>query len=115
MALDNPSILTACSDQWMSRPDDERFTTLPEMHQHFTALRDRSAGKAVSSRKLKFSPDPENPRHGLIVEGQNGTPATMTPNDRLDRYIADLRRARDACLIAMFIGMMLLLAALAVA
>lgn len=39
----------------------------------------------------------------------------MTPNDRLDRYIADLRRARDACLIAIFIGLMLLLAALAVA
>ena len=39
----------------------------------------------------------------------------MTPNDRLDRYIEDLRRARNACLIAMFIGMMLLLAALAVA
>lgn len=38
----------------------------------------------------------------------------MTPHDRLDRYIADLRRARDACLVAMFIGMMLLLAALAV-
>ncbi len=78
MALDNPSILTACSDQWMSRPDDERFTSLPEMHQHFTALRDRSSGKAVSSRKLQFSPDPANPREGLLVEGQNGIGATMT-------------------------------------
>lgn len=79
MALDtSPSTLTACSTQWMSRPDDERFTSLPEMHQHFTALRDRSAGKAVSSRRLNFSPDPANPRTGLIVEGQNGIGATMT-------------------------------------
>ena len=42
MALDNPSILTACSDQWMSRPDDERFgarmvAKLHEMHQQFAA------------------------------------------------------------------------------
>lgn len=78
MALDNPSILTACSDQWMNRPDDERFTSLPEMHQHFTALRDRSTGKAVSSRRLNFAPDPTNPLKGLLVSGQNGTEATMT-------------------------------------
>ena len=78
MPLDNPSILTACSDQWMNRPDDERFTSLPEMHQHFTAIRDRSQGKAVASKRLEFAPDPENPRHGLLVQGQNGTPAALT-------------------------------------
>lgn len=78
MPLDNPSILTACSDQWMNRPDDERFTSLPEMHQHFTALRDKSRGAAVASRKLNFSPDPNNPRHGLYVEGESGTAATLT-------------------------------------
>lgn len=78
MPLDNPSILTACSDQWMNRPDDERFTSLPEMHQHFTALRDRSKGAAVASRALNFRPDPADPRKGLLVEGQNGTAATMT-------------------------------------
>jgi hypothetical protein len=78
MPLDsNPSILTAGSTQWMNRPDDERFTSLPEMHSHFTALRDRSQGKAVSSRKLEFAPDPENPRNGLVVSGQNGTFAVM--------------------------------------
>ena len=36
------STLTACSDQWANRPADERFTSLPEMHRFFTALRDTS-------------------------------------------------------------------------
>lgn len=78
MPLDNPSILTACSTQWASRPADERFTDLPSMHQHFTALRDRSASKAVSSRALTFAPAEDDPRKGLIVSGQNGTPAVMS-------------------------------------
>jgi len=78
MPLDNPSILTACSTQWASRPDDERYTDLTSMQTHFNSLRDRSVGKAVSSRSLEFAPDPENPRSGLLVQGQNGTPAHMS-------------------------------------
>jgi len=78
MPLDNPSILTACSTQWASRPDDERYTDLTSMQTHFNSLRDRSTGKAVSSRSLEFAPDPENPRSGLLVQGQNGTPAHMS-------------------------------------
>lgn len=78
MALDNPSILTACSTQWANRPDDERYTNLLDMQRHFNDLRERSLGKAVSSRALEFAPDPENPRDGLLVSGQNGSAAHMS-------------------------------------
>jgi len=78
MPLDNPSILTACSTQWASRPDDERYTDLTSMKTHFDSLRERSMGKAVSSRALEFAPDPANPRSGLLVTGQNGNAAHMS-------------------------------------
>ena len=78
MPLDNPTTLTACSDQWMNRPDDERFTSLPDMHQHFTAIRDRSRAAAVASKNLEFFPDPDDPRKGLMVRGKANAAATLT-------------------------------------
>lgn len=74
----NPTTLTACSREWATRPEDQRFTSLPEMHAKMSALRDRSRGSAVSSRALEFVPAPEDHRNGLIVAGPQGVPAALT-------------------------------------
>jgi len=62
MPLDNPSILAACSTQWASRPYDERYLDLTSMETHFDSLRERSMGKAVSSRALEFAPESAHKR-----------------------------------------------------
>ena len=67
VALKNPSHLTACSTEWASRPADERFTSLPALHDAMQASRDRAKATAVSSRGLIFEPHPENPRSGLQI------------------------------------------------
>lgn len=76
--LSNPSTLTAASNEWASRPDDERFLNLPELHDHCMDLRERSASKVVSSRALTVSPAPDDARGGLIVTGGNGSSANIS-------------------------------------
>jgi hypothetical protein len=78
MPLDNPGILTQCSREWASRPDDQRFLDLPSMDAHFRAIQDRSHAKAVSSHRLQFRPSEADPRNGLEAVGPDGEAATMT-------------------------------------
>ncbi len=74
----NPSVLTAASREWATRPDDERFLNLMDLHGHALAMRHRSAEKVVPSRGLRVLPSPENQRTGLFIQGQNGTQATIS-------------------------------------
>lgn len=62
--------LMQASRQWMSRPSDERFTSLPDMQAHFDAQRVASREVVVSSRKISLVPQPDH--KGLLVEGPNG-------------------------------------------
>jgi RNAse (barnase) inhibitor barstar len=71
------TIMTA-SRQWSSRPDDQRFTSLPELHTAVSRSRKLSQGKVISSRQLRFQPIPGDERYGLQVVGQNGVPALPT-------------------------------------
>lgn len=50
------STLMQASNQWASRPDDERFTSLFEMRGAMHNLRDRSIGDVISNRKLELFP-----------------------------------------------------------
>lgn len=63
----NPGILTACSTEWASRPADERFTSLPDLHAHMLGARERASATAISSRGVEFQPHPEDPRKGLQI------------------------------------------------
>lgn len=72
------STLMQASRQWSSRPADQRFTSLLDLQSHMRAVHDHSVAKNVSSRQLTLQPDPESPRYGMQVVGQNGTPATLT-------------------------------------
>ncbi len=76
--LSNPSTLTAASREWASRPDDERFLNLPELHAHCIDLRERSASKVVSSRDLTVQPQDGYNRTGLVVTGANGGSAEIS-------------------------------------
>lgn len=70
------STLTQASHQWATRPDDERFTSLYGMQDHFHILRSQSSGKVVSSRVIDMVPDPDN--KGLYIQGTQGNQFTPT-------------------------------------
>lgn len=74
-------ILTQASRQWSSRPADQRFVSLPDMHAFMQNVRQHSAQKVVSSRALTAIPAKElNPsdNYGLMLTGPNGTAVAPT-------------------------------------
>lgn len=67
MAYDsNPSILTVASNQWASRPDDQRFVSLIDLQTAVHEHRERSIADVISSKRLRAIPDPNNERAGLL-------------------------------------------------
>lgn len=64
------STLMQASRQWSSRPDDERFTSLLDMHDHFVTVREQSRGVVVPTRRIQAVPTPDN--KGLEIVGPNG-------------------------------------------
>lgn len=64
------NIITTASNQWASRPSDERYTSLLDMQAFMHNLRRASASKVVPSRQLHVVPDQDN--KGLQVFGANG-------------------------------------------
>jgi len=71
------NIMTA-SRQWATRPSDERFLDLNELHSATHESRRLSAAKVLPNRALEVQPDPNDNLNGLVVVGPNGVPATMT-------------------------------------
>lgn len=72
------TILMQASNQWASRPADERFTSLHDLHDFSSKVRDRSSAKVVANRALELQPTEADPIKGLQIVGQNGNPAVMT-------------------------------------
>lgn len=68
--------LFAASHQWMSRPDDERFTNLNDMLAHFRRVRSESREVVVPSRRICAQPEVDN--KGLRIVGPNGHAYTPT-------------------------------------
>lgn len=64
------TILMQCSHQWATRPEDERFTSLIAMRDHFDHLRTVSREGAVSTARLSIEPESDN--KGLVVVGSKG-------------------------------------------
>lgn len=64
--------LMQASEQWMKRPTDERFLSLPEMANKKRSIRENSVSNVIPNRALKFIPHPGNPDKGLTIEGSNG-------------------------------------------
>lgn len=63
--------LSQASQQWATRPADERFLSLLEMQSHFEAMRAQSREVVCSSRRIQAVPMPDN--KGLMIHGPNGT------------------------------------------
>lgn len=68
--------LMHASNQWASRPSDERFTSLPALLDKVSHTREFSIGSAVSTKRIGFEPDPNNVRTGLVAD-VNGQPVVM--------------------------------------
>jgi hypothetical protein len=68
--------LTQANQQWMKRPDDERFESLPALANFTQDVRNRSAGKVISSRGLQFVPDGVKGLH--VVTGEHSGPNDLT-------------------------------------
>lgn len=63
--------LMQASRQWSSRPDDQRFTSLPDLMSVVSQQHELSTQSVVSSRKLIAEPHPADPAKGLVIT-QNG-------------------------------------------
>jgi hypothetical protein len=64
-------MLMKASHQWMTRPADQRFVSLPEMLAFKNRVRQLSTAKAISSRAIEIAPV-EGDMRGLTVIGANG-------------------------------------------
>jgi hypothetical protein len=69
--------LMQANHQWATRPDDERFLSLPALDAHMQSMRARSAAKIVSSRALTAHPV-EGDHEALMLTGPNGAPVNVT-------------------------------------
>jgi hypothetical protein len=70
------SELMQAHQQWASRPADERFTSLIDMHNHFVAAKLASRETVVASRRLHALPAEDN--KGLLLQGPSGATASPT-------------------------------------
>lgn len=64
--------LMQASNQWMTRPADERFTSLLDLQASVSRDRLNSVQSVVSTRKLKIAPHPVDPLRGITIEGEDG-------------------------------------------
>lgn len=69
------TILTQASKQWATRPNDERFLSLIDLHEAACRFRERSAAKVISSRAIRAIAEPNDKSNsGLLLVGPNGVP-----------------------------------------
>jgi hypothetical protein len=73
------STLMQASRQWASRPSDERFTSLTDMHAVCVKSREASVERVLSTRGITAMPVQDDAEgRGLVVVGPNGAPVAPT-------------------------------------
>ena len=91
-AISSQTNLYQAHEQWMSRPDDERFTSLIELNDHFQYQRDHSRAGVVSSRSLRLEPvNSHGQGRALSVIGPNG--AAVAPTHHAFNQLCQLAEA----------------------
>lgn len=71
--------LMKASNQWMSRPADERFTSLTALHDHCDHQRSLSRARVMESRELRAEPLSGDPEHkAIVLRGPEGNTADFT-------------------------------------
>ena len=64
--------LMQASREWSRRPNDERYTSLTDLHDFVAHSRARSKAVTVSSRRLEARPVIGDEMHGIEIHGPNG-------------------------------------------
>ncbi len=64
------SELMQASQQWATRPADQRFLSLHDMYEHLSRIRSESRAKVISSRQIDLVPEEDH--KGLQVVGPTG-------------------------------------------
>src|SRR5262245_34339842 len=70
--------LTQASRQWATRPFDERFLDLHELHAKVAHQKDMSRAPVVASKSIFVEPHQSDPKFGIEVVGPNGGRTTPT-------------------------------------
>lgn len=81
--------LIRASNQWFSRPADERFISLPEMLADQKGKRERSTQKTISTRALFVEPEGDYRANALVVRDRE-TDETAAPTHFAFNQIAKL-------------------------
>jgi len=68
-------VLSRASTEWSRRPEDERFTSLLDLQEHTTRIRNNSRAAVIANRSLEAQPDGVN---GLRIVGPSGVPADVS-------------------------------------
>ena len=76
--MTNPSTLMHASRQWASRPDDQRFLSLTELHDTVSRGRANSKATALSTRQIEVQPANDDQMKGIQIVGPNGGVTTPT-------------------------------------
>lgn len=76
--MTNPSTLFHASRQWASRPDDQRFLSLTELHDTVARGRANSKATVLSTRKIEVQPANDDQTKGIQIVGPNGGVTTPT-------------------------------------
>lgn len=75
----NPGTLMQASHQWATRPADERFTSLADLHAHTTLMRRNSNARTLSNRAISAVPVNDDPTHkGLVLQGPSGNTVNIS-------------------------------------
>lgn len=70
------NIITKASEQWASRPDDQRFTSLEDLNAFVKSQWDRSKALVVPNSKVSLAPTEVG--NGLAAIGPGGSPVALT-------------------------------------
>ncbi len=76
--MTNPSTLFHASRQWASRPDDQRFLSLTELHDTVARGRANSKATVLSTRQIEVQPANDDQTKGIQIVGPNGGVTTPT-------------------------------------
>jgi len=81
--------LTQASTQWMTRPSDERFLSLDELHQFKLDQKRNSRATAIANRGITAIPTDNH--NGILIQGPNGH--AVEPNHWSFGQLASLAKA----------------------
>lgn len=64
--------ISRVSSEWFSRPDDERFLSLPDLYDHVRSRAERATTRIVESKAIRVEARSDNPeRLSLVVPGRD--------------------------------------------